>query len=326
VSSGTLAALDAGRLTRRELLVRGSLALAATSTIGRLALRAGTAAAAVPESRCAVGAFIDPRVARSLQAAGVDPASQLETLIGRPLRLSSTFVAWEEQFPNAGHLADRAAGRSPLIAWDGRRDLAAIAAGTWDALLRERAAACRAYGKPIYLRWGAEFNGEWNPAFGQTRAFAAAWRHMVQVFRSVGADNVKWVFCPYAFTTLGSRTEDWRAYYPGDTFVDWVGMDGYNWGAARPWSRWQSFGEIFGPLYADYAGRKPLMICEVASTERGGDKAAWISDMARQLRGRFSRVRAFAWFDIEKETDWRVNSSPAALAAFRGLVAESRYA
>jgi hypothetical protein len=103
-------------------------------------------------------------------------------------------------------------------------------------------------------------------------------------------------------------------------------MDGYNWGTSQPWSHWLRFAQIFGPLYRDYAARKPLLICEVASAEAGGDKAAWISEMAAQLRGPFSRVRAFAWFDIDKETDWRINSSPAAQAAFRALVAEPRYA
>jgi hypothetical protein len=103
-------------------------------------------------------------------------------------------------------------------------------------------------------------------------------------------------------------------------------MDGYSWGSSRPWSSWQSFGEIFEGLYADYARRKPIMICEVASAEVGGDKAAWIRDMHRSLGRRFAAVRAMAWFDVDKETDWRVASSRASLAAFRALAADPRLA
>jgi endoglucanase len=103
-------------------------------------------------------------------------------------------------------------------------------------------------------------------------------------------------------------------------------MDGYNWGTTRSWSRWQSFEEIFAPLYAAYAGRKPLMICEVASAERGGDKPAWIRDMGAALRGRLSKVKGLVWFECDKETDWRINSSPAALAAFRSVLAQPRFA
>jgi beta-mannanase len=121
-----------------------------------------------------------------------------------------------------------------------------------------------------------------------------------------------------------SPADDWRRYYPGDHFVDWVGMDGYNWGTTRPWSRWQRFGEIFGPIYPDYAARKPTMICEIASAERGGDKAAWIRNMGAELAGRFARIRSVVWFDANKETDWRIDSSPASLAAFRSIVAQRR--
>ena len=62
------------------------------------------------------------------------------------------------------------------------------------------------------------------------------------------------------------------------------------------------------------------MICEIASAERGGDKAAWIAEMDAQLRGRFSKVRAVVWFDTNKETDWRVDSSAASLRAFRKIL------
>jgi hypothetical protein len=278
-------------LTRREVLLQGSLALAWSSPLVRR----------LAETRrtCMLGAF------------SREPLNELESLIDHRLRIDSRFVAWEEPFPFQ-------AGRAPLLAWDGRRDVATISAGRFDSLLRRRARDCRDFGAPVYLRWAAEFNGSWNPCFGQPGEFVSAWRHMVRTFRSAGATNVRFVWCPFA-------APGWRKYYPGDRFVDWVGMDGYNWGTTRSWSRWQSFGEIFGPLYADYAGRKPLMICEVASAERGGDKAAWIRNMGRELAAGFSKVRALAWFHANKETDWRVNSSASALAAFRSVIADSRY-
>ncbi len=188
-----------------------------------------------------------------------------------------------------------------------------------------RARACREFRAPIYLRWAPEFNGDWNPCYGRGREFVAAWQHMVHVFRTAGATNVRWVWCPIALEQRYRAPEDWRAYYPGDRFVDWVGMDGYNWGTARSWSRWQSFDAIFGPLYADYARRKPMMICEVACGEQGGDKSAWIRDMGASLGTRFSKVRALVWFHANKETDWRVNSSASALGAFRAVVADRRY-
>ena len=281
-------------LTRRELVVQGSLALASCSPLLRALARQYATT-----SHCALGAY------------STQPLGDLEREVGHRLEIQSKFVAWTEPFRPDPH-------RSTLIAWDGRRDLARISAGRWDAMLRRRARECREHRRRIYLRWAAEFNGEWNPCFGRPRQFVAAWRHIVRVFRAAGANNVRFVWCPFA-------APGWRRYYPGDRFVDWVGMDGYNWGTARSWSRWQSFGEIFGPLYADYAGRKPLMICETGCAEVGGDKAAWIRDLGSELAGPFSKVRGLVWFDADKETDWRIGSSAGALAAFRWVIAGPRY-
>jgi hypothetical protein len=305
-------------VTRRDLILRGSLALAATSPLLTRLLDM-PAHAAVPRTAWSLGAFVNPGNDRLTFAASQREIARFESLLARPLDLVSTFVAWDERFPNEGHALDRDAGRTPLIAWDGRRDLAAISAGRWDRLLKEHARRCREFGAPIYLRWAAEFNGPWNPCHGRPRQFARAWRHVVRTFRDAGATNVRWVWCPFATPAVA----DVHTYYPGDRYVDWIGIDGYNWGRARSWSRWQSFRQIFAPLYAAYARRKPLLLCEIASAEVGGDKAAWIRDMGVQLAGPFSKIRAVVWFHANKETDWRVDSSRASLEAFRAVLAHN---
>jgi len=66
---------------------------------------------------------------------------------------------------------------------------------------------------------------------------------------------------------------------------------------------------------------KPVMISETASTEVGGDKAQWITSAFAQLPVRFPRIESLTWFNTNKETDWRVESSPASLEAFRTAVA-----
>ncbi len=72
--------------------------------------------------------------------------------------------------------------------------------------------------------------------------------------------------------------------------------------------------------------QRPMMIAEIASAEQGGDKAAWIRQgLLHDLPTHFPHIRAVIWFDRNKETDWRVNSSPAALDAFREVVAAPSY-
>jgi hypothetical protein len=312
-------------MTRRDAIVRGSLALLAASPLLRLA-HAEVASAAVRRGRWAFGAFANPANAQVASAGAQEAVRSLESLIDDRIDIVSSFVAWDEPFPNAGHAVERDAGRRPLIAWYTDGDLAAVSSGRADALLRERAEACRAFGSPIYIRWAAEFNDASNACYGRPREFIAAWRRIVSVFRAAGATNVRWVWCPLALEKAWSPADDWRRYYPGDRFVDWVGMDGYNWGTTRSWSKWQSFRDIFAPLYSHYSRRKPIMICEVASAQAGGDKAQWIREMGAGLAGPFFRVRALVWFQADKENDWRIDSSAASLAAFRSVVAARRAA
>src|SRR5436305_951631 len=157
-----------------------------------------------------------------------------------------------------------------------------------------------------WFSWGIGVNGN------TSADYVAVWRHVVDIFRQENATNVRWVWCPNVMDTPQSV---FAALYPGDSYVDWVGLDGYNWGTSQPGDRykqWTKLSDIFGASYDALIAltTKPLMIAETASTELGGDKAAWITQgLLTDLPARFPAVRAVIWFDENKETDWRVNSS-----------------
>ena len=233
-----------------------------------------------------------------------------------------------------------ARGAMPLVTWEpwdyaaGPNQpayaLGAINAGTYDAYIRGWARDAAAWGKPFYLRFAHEMNGNWYPwsvgVNGNTGAdYVAAWRHVVAIFRQEGATNVRWVWCP---NVIFDGSAPLATVYPGDAWVDWVALDGYNWGTSQTWSQWQSLTQVFAPSHDALAAltAKPMMIAEVASAEAGGDKANWIkrgflTDLPKQL----PRVRAVVWFNENKETDWRVNSSTSSLNAYRQVAASAQY-
>lgn len=302
--------------TRRHAIARGSLVVIAAAPVLR-AMQPEVAPAATDSGRWAFGAFAGPTHGN---ADAMEAVRRLEALVEGRVEIVSSFLAWDEPFPNPDHRAVRDAGRRPLIAWYTDGDLAAVSAGRADKLLLARARACRDFAAPIYLRWAAEFNDASNACYGRPAEFIAAWRRIVTVFRGAGATNVRWVWCPLALEQAWSPADDWRRYHPGDRFVDWVGMDGFNWGTTRSWSKWQSFRDIFGPMYSQYSRRKPIMICEVASAPAGGNKAKWIKNMGSSLAGPFSRIKAVVWFHADKENDWRINSSGSTVAAFRSIL------
>jgi endoglucanase len=144
--------------------------------------------------------------------------------------------------------------------------------------------------------------------------------------------------------------ETLMAVYPGDDYVDWYGMNGFNWGAAIRWkncdcqSAWRTFAEVFDTTYHHLValGDKPIMIGEVGSAEKGGNKAAWITDaLTVQIPRNYPRIRAVAWFNkiatgldtvepgvVEPTTtsvDWRVDSSVTSLAAYAAAVSMPYY-
>ena len=123
----------------------------------------------------------------------------------------------------------------------------------------------------------------------------------------------------------GGGQYPFRRFYPGNKWVDWVGLDGFNW-AKR--GEWQSFTDLFGSSY-DTLSRitsRPVIVAETGSSQSGGDKAAWVSSALDEEIPRFSRIRAVVWFsDPVGDVDFRINSSLASLQAFRPRIASPRY-
>lgn len=288
------------------------------------------------------------------------PSTALFEQVGKGVAISAVYLNWSKSFSGGLLSANSAMGRITLITWEfmpGQvpgyegRVLDTILEGQYDAYIDSWAKGLRDFGKPVLLRFGHEMNGNWYPwsgaanGGGETAGFGdptkpdgperyvAAYRYIHERFRQQGADNVLWVWCPNApFDDMVRALGDWNhpaAYYPGDDVVDWLGFDGYNWGASAYGQRfnatWQSFDAIFGDSYAALQAinpEKPILIGEFASTEEGGDKAAWIRDAFAAIRTRYPQIRGLVWFHISKETDWRINSSDAALQAYREAVAD----
>jgi hypothetical protein len=263
-----------------------------------------------------------------------DSLTTLESQIGRRLRIDNHYYDWTDGFPGPRDTADVAVGRIPMITWWGTK-YASINNGSQDGLIRARAQQVKSFGKPLFIRWAAEMNGDWFAWGGpqnnnDTSGFISAWRRIHDIFAAQGVNNVAWVWAPNADSKPGgidpTSWNNWRKYYPGDAYVDWVGIDGYNWGSSQSWSSWTSLASLIAPVYADYAARKPIMVAETASAEQGGDKSAWLDAARDVLKTRFQHVAALVYFDQDKETNWSVTSSPAALRSFRALARDPYFA
>lgn len=242
---------------------------------------------------------------------------------------------WISQFD--GHAAQLAVRRGAIPALDMSSEdapLADVAAGRYDAGIKSWADAVRQFGHPLFLLFDEEMNGTWYQwsagRNGNTAAdYIAAWRHMHDVVQGEGATNVTWVWCPnvdpdHAFTP-------YSALYPGDAYVDWTCLNGYNWGRKQ----WLTFNQVFARSYRDLlavAPNKPIMIGEMSSDEVGGSKGAWITNaLTKELPRHYPRVKAVLWFNWRISEDgqswpWDIESSAAAQKAFARAIGSTYYA
>lgn len=213
-------------------------------------------------------------------------------------------VTWEP------YVLRDARGQSPAVVLEARSLLRgwAEAVATWVENPGGRQ-------RRLVFRPAHEMNGSWYPwSAGRGvsgRSYVALWNALADAFADHGppADAVTWLWCPNADSDTAAALS---AYYPGDDAVDWVGVDGYNWGDSRPWSSWQTPEDVFTAAFDRVRSLSdcPLVVPEfgcssVAAGGRAVDrKSAWVTD-AFDLFAR-EGVALAGWFNADKETDWAV--------------------
>lgn len=301
------------------------------------------------------GAWIGDQLTGEEAAWDSRAADRFEALAGKEMSLMHFAQPWTDcssgpcaflPFPTTPLDEIRGRGAIPVLSWASYAlpvrerqpdyQLADIAAGRYDDYIRRFAAAAKAWGHPFFLRFDWEMNLPDRWPYSEYRngnlpgEFVAMWRHVHEIFGAEGADNVSWVWCPNVEFPGSVKPLD--RLYPGEDYVDWTCLDGYNWGTDRRGQGWRSFTEIFGPTYAalteEIAAGKPVMIGETAASERGGSKADWIEDaLSDSLPERFGEIGAFLWFEKRDDgMDWPIETSESSKEAFADGIASEVYA
>lgn len=220
-------------------------------------------------------------------------------------------------------------------------NLYSIVEGHFDNFFKEWAKRLKKADGIILLRILHEFNGNWYPWCiannnNNPQLYIQAYKHIWNIFNKEDVKNVKFIWCP---NSMSSPQEGWNFImnaYPGDLYVDYVGMDVYN-GAGNKNSTpiWRSFRKETIENYfilTENLPYKPLLICETSSRERTKkeeeegnvqDKAQWISQMSEALRSDLSKVRLLVWFNEYKT--FKINSSNDSKKAFLKHVFDHTY-
>ncbi len=275
------------------------------------------------------------------QGWAMDQVRALEAWQGKRNAVVNLFTNWDgspktknnlftQQLPNIW-----ATGNVPLITWEpftGKNTPSdierRIASGQYDAYVTDWAVRLRGFlngpdGTPsttddrrAYLRLGHEMNGDWYPwgaAMGGDAPsdFVAMWRRVHGAFDAagLGPSQLQWIWAVNSEDVGGFPAE---AFFPGDAAVDWVAVDGYNWGASQSWSSWRSPSEALGPMVNRLRAlsARPLALTETATTTATttgpspSAKSAWVTALFDYAGA--AQARMVVWFNQDKETDWAV--------------------
>ena len=312
----TAPAIAAAVLVALTVLASGSLTARGAATQDRAGAPVTRLASLVPSRAGIYLGVFHPSVAGPPRR-----PVRLRRYSGARLRILHRFQAWwgPDRYLGPAWLAAVARhGAVPMVSWEPWRKphggvaaptqrrgiVRRIARGRYDAYIRRWARDARRYGKPLIIRLMHEMNGQWYPwsvhANGNNpAAFKAAWRRVHRIFTLAGATNVSWVFSVDALAG-GRPTRRWQLdqYYPGSSFVDWIGLSGFNWSRSR-FGGVLSFDRVFRPTY-EIVKRygKPVMLAETGTAAADTRTApAWVRDAMTSTPRRFPRVKALVWFD-----------------------------
>jgi mannan endo-1,4-beta-mannosidase len=244
---------------------------------------------------------------------------------GRRPNLVGYYSGWAEPFQLSFARNIYRRGQIPYVQIDPTlASVPAIASGTYDTYLRLYADSVRGFGHSVVIGFGHEMNNSryaWGYGHVPAPTFVAAWRHIVNLFRAQGAENVTWLWTLQADTP---KTGPIGLWWPGKQYVTWVGIDGYY---EHPSD---TFASVFGQTIQQvrHLTNRPILLSETGVGPAAGQfvKIANLFDGVREYR-----TLGLVWFDIAQRgspdhQDWRIENSQAAQAAFRLGVANLRLA
>lgn len=297
-----------------------------------------------PPYGCYIGAFIDrdERLSSRFQDENFqtheDPAAFAQRTDKRHASVFC-YLSYGRPFPRRWVERLKAEGVAPHIAWEPNDGLQVVQDNDY---LRSFATACSEAGCPIFLRYASEMNGDWTRYGGDANAaeYVKKWQLIHRVFSQL-APNVALVWCVNVIPE-----KNITKFYPGDAFVDWVGINFYSVpfydnDPKRPGLA-DNPADYLKYVYATYASKKPIAICEfgashqakVDSQDRSAFAGKKINELYTALPRLYPRVKLVDIFDMDnlkhaepgrQLNNYSVTDSEPVLASYKRAIASPYY-
>jgi hypothetical protein len=270
-----------------------------------------------PKQGAWLGAWVKTRWSTPAgRAAGFNT---FEQQAGGQLPIVHNFQQWGDEFPGPQEKAMLESADLLLLSWAGT-DTRSITNGSYDALIRQRAEAVKAWGVPFLLRFRWEMDRpNLKGSVHSPEDYVAAWKHARRIFTEVGAMNAAWVWCPHVLGFVEPERNA-AAYYPGDDQVDWLCVDVYAGYDFHPFGQQTDSFLEFAQKH-----QKPIMIAEFGAESGNGRRPSWIRE-ARDYTKAHPQIKALVYFaekqDRKPAYDTSFEGDPDSQTAFREMVAD----
>lgn len=306
---------------------------------------------------CAPGIIAQPSVysgAFVFNEGWLDTAAKQQTITNfavsaqKDVSIINAFFSWSTSgvtpnvaFPTTTVNYIRGHGSIPLVTWEPWNSslgvnqsftLSNIITGFYDLYITDWATSAKNWGHPFFLRFAHEMNGNWYPWCANTNGntadqYVQAWRHVHDLFLSVGATNVTWVWCVNFVSGMPTPINQ---LYPGDNYVDWISLDGYN-RLANPWQDFSVLAASTMTQLTNIAPGKPIMVAETGCNQTNHPtetKSQWFLDVLTNYLPTHPRIKAWVYFNSTNTSDhneWRITVPADAVIGYQQGIALSYY-
>lgn len=291
----------------------------------------------VPKNGAWWGAY-----ARASAAIGWDwnlAVQQFEAKAGRKIDIVYRYHDWGSndngKFPDVHETAQMNAGYIVHLSWETRQYSAGtnvtwtqIANGSQDAVIDAAALRAKAAPAKFMISFDHEMdNTAVHGSDGPDADYVTAYRRIIDRFKAAGVTNVVWVWTPMGWSGTYNRLP---ALYPGDSYIDWLAYDPYNFYTCNN-GGWKDPSTTIGSYYTwmhqpqqmTWHGQKPYMLAEFSSHEDAANptrKGDWMRGFVNALK-LYPEVKAVQFFNSTTSLsggfcNLAVDSTPDAQAGY----------
>lgn len=244
---------------------------------------------------------------------------EISNQIDEKFDIISLYLAWnknaESSFPKS--LLDSVYRQQsiPMITWEpwmnsfpqdyisGKHVFELIEEGYFDSYIENFAEKLKNLQRPVFLRFAHEFDNPFYPWYESGNdapvKFKKAWIHTYEVFKNIGATNVIWIWNPW-------KSNNIAAFYPGEEYVDWIGVNVLNYGKLNQDGKWHDFEELYKPFHDELKNlpSTPVIISEFGSLKEELKQDEWLNKAFISIKNEFKEIISIIYFNSKVDNNW----------------------